>query len=339
MKVLILSDLNWHTHLQSMTAEEVISFEESRLSLDRYQRIKRYLEIILVEKVDIVLFAGDVTGDGFCGHGFHYAFSLLLTLLERRRIPSFFISGNHDEPEYYDKVIELTKDYQYVREISNQSIEIAGLKILGINYDCSKSKRSLKTFIKKQEEGQYDLLVAHSPLKRRIRLFDLPCQYIITGHYDRKLCMHRDTVFIALDNDSEAVSYAIIEKNVGRRDLVHFKVKENAQTIYRFTEETYQLLEGNRTNTLVLNEQRTLNLDQIEAAPINQLVTDKGDYLYFKYLRGANYVKSLNTLYKTKQKIPLSTQDLDLAQVEDLPIIDTYKISESMIVDYLGKYK
>ena len=322
-----------------MTAEEVHSFEENRLSLDRYQRIKRYLEIIITEKADLVLFAGDVTGDGFCGHGFHYAFCLLLTLLERRRIPSFFIRGNHDEPNYYDTAIAFTKDYQYIREISNQSIEIAGLKILGIDYDCAKSKRNLKTFIKKHENEQYDILVAHSQLKRRIRLFDLPSQYIVTGHYDRKLCMHRDTVFIALDNDSEAVSYAVIEKNIGRRDIVHFKVKENAQTIYRFTEETYQLLEGNRTNTLVLNEQRTLNLDQIEAAPPNQLVTDKGDYLYFKYLRGQNYVKSLNALYKTKQKIPLSALDLSLTQVEDLPILDTYKISESMIVDYLGKYK
>lgn len=322
-----------------MTAEEVTTFEDSQLSLDRYQRINRYLQIIEAEKADLVLFAGDVTGDGFCGHGFHYAFSLLLTLLERRRIPSFFISGNHDEPAYYETVIEFTKDYQYIREISNQSIDIGELKILGMDYECSKSKRSLKAFIKKHENEKYDLLLAHSQLKRRIRLFDLPCQYIITGHYDRKICMHRDTVFIALDNDSEAVSYAVIEKNIGRRDVVHFKVKENEQTIYRFSEETYQLLEGNRTNTLVLNEQRTLNLDQIEAAPTNQLVTDKGDYLYLKYLRGENYVKSLNTLYKIDHKIPLSELDLSLAQVEDLPIIDTYKISESMIVDYLGRYK
>ena len=322
-----------------MTAEEVRSFDENRLSLDRYQRIHRYMQIIESEKADIVLFAGDVTGDGFCGHGFHYAFSLLLTLLERRQIPSLFIRGNHDIPAYYDEVIAFTEHYQYTKEISNQSIQIAGLKILAIDYDHSKSKRSLKAFVKKHEKEQYDLLLAHSQLKRRIRLFDLPCQYIITGHYDRKLCMHRDTVFIALDNDSEAVSYAVIEKNAGRRDLVHFKVKENAQTLYRFTEEAYQLLEGNRTNTLVLNEQRTLNLDQIEAAPISQLVTDKGDYLYFKYLRGQNYVKSLNTLYKINKKIPLNDQDLNLTQVEDLPIIDTYKISESMIVDYLGRYK
>lgn len=335
MNLLILSDLNWHAHLRSMSTAEIQDFDNSRLALDRYQRIARYLQIIEEEKADVVLFAGDVTGDGFCGHGFQYAFLLLLTLLEQRKIQSYFISGNHDEPTYYQTVVDYVKDYQYTQEISDQLVQFNGVRILGINYDQSKSKRTLKTFIKKHKEGA-DIVVAHSQLKRRIRLFDIPCSYLVTGHYDRKLCTHRDTIYVALDNDSEAVSYAVLELK-GEQSNVHLKIKESEQVLYRFTENVHQLLVGNRSSALVLNEQRTLNLDRIENAPISQLRNDQQDYLYFKYLRGTNYVKSLETLYKVKQGIPLERNDLSLAQVLNLPIIDTYNISSSMIEDYLGK--
>jgi len=125
----------------------------------------------------------------------------------------------------------------------------------------------------------------------------------------------------------------------GEQSKVHLKIKESEQVVYRFTEEVSQLLAGNRNSELILNEQRTLNLDRIENAPISQLRNDQQDYLYFKYLRGTNYTKSLETLYKVKQDIPLEDNDLSLAEVLDLPIIDTYNISASMMEDYLGKKK
>jgi len=79
-----------------MSPDEVAGFKESDLSKVRYERIRRYYDIILNEKADLVLFAGDITGDGFCGHGFQNALISLLKLLEEKAIPSLFISGNHD---------------------------------------------------------------------------------------------------------------------------------------------------------------------------------------------------------------------------------------------------
>jgi len=172
MNLLILSDLNWHAHLRSMSKSEIENFDATRLTLDRYQRIRRYLQIIEEEKAEVVLFAGDVTGDGFCGHGFQYAFLLLLTLLEQRKIQSYFISGNHDPSANYQVVVDQVKNFQFTQEISDQLVQFNGINILGINYNQSKSKRTLKAFIKKHQEGA-DIVVAHSQLKRRIRLFDI----------------------------------------------------------------------------------------------------------------------------------------------------------------------
>ena len=64
--ILVLSDLNWSAHLRGLTAEDVYAFTEEDLESHRFERIRRYFEIILKENADLVLFAGDVTGDGFC---------------------------------------------------------------------------------------------------------------------------------------------------------------------------------------------------------------------------------------------------------------------------------
>jgi len=91
-KVLFLSDLNWHPHLRSISNAEVLQFTESDLQKDRYQRITRYISIVDKEHPDLVLLAGDITGDGSCGHGFQNALKIFFLLLESRKIPSYFIS-------------------------------------------------------------------------------------------------------------------------------------------------------------------------------------------------------------------------------------------------------
>ena len=337
MNILVLSDLNWEPHLKSITESEVLSFDPSRISILRYQRIYRYLKIIEAEKADLVLFAGDVTGDGSCGHGFHHAFNLLLTLLEAKQIPSIFIAGNHDEPVYYKQVNEFSKTLKYTQNINNTSTTINGLKILGVSYYTSKSKRKLDAMIE-ASQNEYDIVLAHAQLKRRIRLFDIPTKYIFTGHYDRKLCTHRNKIFVALDNDSSEVSYALLQVNNNGSDKIHYKIKPNDDVLFSLSEDTTQMLNKKRNYIVKINGIQDVDLKQIEAAPYQALINERGNYLYFKYLRGLQYAKSLDTLYKTKNGIDLNEKDLTLDQIFQLQITDAYKISKSLMEDYLGKF-
>ncbi len=335
MNILVLSDLNWESHLRSMTESEVLSFDPSRISIPRYQRIYRYLQIVEDERADLVLFAGDITGDGSCGHGFHHAFNLLLTFLERKKIPSLFISGNHDDPKYYNQVVAFSESLQYSQDINNKKVEIGGLSILGIPYSCSKFKKKLKTLIEANQEP-YDIVLAHAQLKRRIRLFDIPTRYIFTGHYDRKLCAHRKTIFVALDNDSHEVSFAVLKINQKESNSIHFKIKPTPEVVFSLTENCDQLIEGKRNSIVKINEVQDIDLNQMENAPYHALINERGNYLYFKYLRGHHFSKSLNTLYKLKNNIELTDNDLQLDQVFQLQITDAYKISKSLMEDYLG---
>lgn len=333
--IIILSDLNWSENLLTLSPDQAQSFKETDLNDNQFERIRRYYSIIVNEKADLVLFAGDITGDGFCGHGFHYAFIILLTLLEQRGIPSAFISGNHDPSVYYDIVKEWVNEYQYTREISGAIATLDGLSILGVNYDCSKSKRSLNQLIE-QTTDKIDIVLAHSQIKRRIRHFGFKSDYLFTGHYDRKLLAHRNTVFVALDNDSEEVSYAVLKKREGVPDEVSIKIRKNNELTFSYTENAQQLLTGHRNSVLYINGKPSFDLLKLENASDESLSRDGEYYLYLKYLRGINYAGSLDTMYKIASNVPLDAGDLSLNQIHRLPITANYKISEHMIEDYLG---
>jgi len=334
MNIVVLSDLNWHPHLRSIDENEINRFSIEDLAIERYQRIRRYFEIIQSEKAEVVLLAGDVTGDGFCGHGFQNALIILLKLLEDHKIPTAFISGNHDPDENYLPVVKWIEDYQYVHEISDRIVDLNGLKVLGVNYDTSKSKRRLREAIETFQEPT-EIVLAHSQIKRRIRHFEFNSNYVITGHYDRKLLAHRDTVFVALDNDSEECSYALIKKRVGLPDQVSIKIKVDDVT-YSYSENQSQLISGNRNSILEVNNNPCFDLLKLENASDGSLSRDGEHFLYLKYLRGVNYASSLDTMVKMKNKIPTDLSDLSLNQLHGLPITANYKISESMIEDYLG---
>lgn len=335
MRILFLSDLNWEAHLRSITTTEVQQFTEERLSLLRYERIRRYFNLILSEKADLVLFSGDITGDGSCGHGFHAAFTILLQLLENRQIPSAFIRGNHDPEPYYTNLLAYCSDFKYTQEISEKKVKVLGLNILGVSYDCSKSKRKLNALIAAHKDSSLDIVLAHSQIKRRIYHFDFNTEYILTGHYDRKLLAHRDTVFLALDNDSEEISYAVLDKNKQKDDIVGIKIKRN-EDVFALYENKTSLLAGQRTVVLHLNDEPYLDLLKLENASNEALSRDGLHYLYLKYLRGINYSSSLDSMYHMKHHKSLDKFDLSLNQLHGLPITANYQISESMIEDYLG---
>ena len=334
MKVLVLSDLNWDPHLRTISDYELQNFSLKLLALPRYEKIKRYLDIIQREHPDLVLFAGDVTGDGSCGHGYHYAFIILLSVLESRKVQSYFISGNHDEPGSYDRVQELTQRYAYTQDISDRDVQYQGLNILGISYDCTKSKRNLANEISKRIDTKYDIILAHAQLKRRIRLFDIQARYICTGHYDRKLCAHRNTVFVSLDNDSSEISYATIQKDA-TGEKVSICIQQDPTTLFSFTENRKQLIKNLRNPILKINETGHIDLELLERYPTQNLVDETMNLAYMKYLRGTNYTKVLNSLYKQKHQLPLNKTDLKSGKVAGTQVTPIYKVSRSLVEDYL----
>jgi len=335
MNIVILSDLNWEAHLRTVTPNEILEFRSDQLAMHRYERVRRYFEIVIKEKADLVLLAGDVTGDGLCGRGFQYALILLLQLLEQENIPTLFISGNHDPDENYIVVKDWIKKFNNIQEISGQLCDVYGLNILGVNYDTSNSKSSLRKMLAQQNK-KIDIVLAHSVIKRRINHFDFDCDYIITGHYDRKLLAHRNKVFIALDNDSEEVSYAVINKNEKYTDQLSIKIKKDGDTLFSLTDTFEQLISGNRNSILEVNGYPTFDLLKLENANEQSISRDGAHYLYLKYLRGINYTSCLDTMYRMKNNLSPTPSDLSLNQLHGLPITSNYEISESMIEDYLG---
>ena len=337
LKIVFLSDLNWSTHLRSITMEEVKGFTLEKLSINRYQRINRYWKIIIEEQADLVLFAGDLTGDGSCGHGFHNAFKILLKLLEEQKITSRFIAGNHDEFELYEEIISFTKDLIYTADISNVSEEVLGLHIAGIDFYATESMSRLNTVVK-QLNGKYDILLAHSELKRRIRLLELDAKYICTGHYDRKLFMHREKVFIALDNDWEEVSYATLLLEAD--PIISFKLKQSKTALFNLEQRRSQLLTYDPNHVLKVNGNPAIDLKALETYPDDSLVDDSGESLLFlKYLRGKNYTNAMNTMMKTKNKIELNEDDLPFSDLFGLPIAAKYRMSRKLIFDYVPMRK
>lgn len=335
MRIITLSDLCWDIHLRHMTMDEVSIMDKERVAIYRYAKIKKYYDLIINEKADLVLFAGDITGDGSCGHGYHLAFLSLLTLLEKQAIPSCFIAGNHDPDIYYTQLLEASKSLKYTQEISQKLVEVVGIKILGVNYNTSKRKRDLKLMLNEHQAHSVDIVLAHSQTKRRIYHFDFDCQYIITGHYDRKLLSHRGKILVALDNDSEEISYSVINKTE-QEESVAIKIWQTANITFEYREHTNSLQKGLRSNVLLVNNKPAFDLLKLENASDESLSRDGDHYLYLKYLRGINYACSLDTMYKEKNGIALDEFDLTINQIHRLPITASYQISESMIEDYLG---
>ncbi len=333
MKVVILSDLNWRDHLRDLTWQDVIAFSEDHLYEPRFERIARYFEIIIAEKADLVLLAGDITGDGFCGHGYQYALLTLLSLLERRNIQSAFITGNHDPSPYYDELLKGASTFNHTQHISNTLVNIKGLNILGINFHCTKSKSTLNKLLKKYTDTAIDICIAHSEIKRRIRLFDTHAPLIVTGHYDRKLFPFRDSIFVSLDNDSSEVSYATALFDNGNLKESRICIRHNVErTIY------LPQLVGNPISTYLYSDSKPVaSFEKLEAAHDSSFLDDEGnDWTYLKYLRGRQHHAAYKSMYSYKVNKKQLEGLLPIAKLHKLKISPGYQISSLFVRDYIG---
>ena len=336
MKVIVLSDLNWEQHLRGVTYREVLAASLDTVMISRYASIQKYLQIVIEENAELVIIAGDVTGDGSCGHGFHHAFMLFLSILEKLKISSCFISGNHDEHIYYDQVRRYAEKLEYAHEISNTSISINGLNILGVPYETTYSKSKIKNLLATYS-GRYDIVVAHAQLKRRIRLFELDSKLIVTGHYDRKLFGYQGAVFVSLDNDDKQISYAAMEMN--RDDFVTaICIKNKDGSIVRFGDSSRNVAGAERNHILKVDSTSEIDLAQTETLPLGHgLYGDNKRLAYLKYLRGIQYLRLLNRLDHVKRDKTLRPTLAVTSDVVGTQITSNYKVSESLVIDYLGK--
>jgi len=335
MKVIVLSDLNWERHLVSVREEEVEFFSRQMLKMDRYFSIARYYNIIQSEKVNLVLLAGDITGDGSCGHGYHNALKILIKLLNEDRIHVGFIGGNHDEPRYYESVVDYAKKLEYAYDLNNNSTNLLGIDVLGVPYDTSHSKRKLKSIIKKHEDDVYHIVLAHAELKRRIWTLDFNAELVVTGHYDRKLCGIEDKVFVALDNDSNQSSYLTISYHKNQTDL-EFKMKENNGLLIAYPETMKALLNNNLTDTLTINRRRQEPIDNFESAEDKEFTSDGSPLHYLKYLRGEGFKMAAEYIRLVKKKPSVERPSI-FKQLLNIPITPLFNCTKSMINDYLGK--
>lgn len=336
MKIIILSDLNWEQHLRSVSLFEAIDTPLERIGIPRYDSISRYLNIVLVEKAHLVLIAGDVTGDGSCGHGFQNAFLLFLSMLEKLKIPSCFISGNHDEIGYYKELETNIENLEYTNEISNKVININGLKILGVPYETTYSKSKIKKLLT-TFDNQYDIVLAHSQLKRRISLFKLKAKYIFTGHYDRKLFGFQDSVFVSLDNDMTDISYSTLELK-GNSESISIDIQRQDGVQFKLVETTRGLLTGIRNASLFMNGSPKIDLNTLENHPESTLTdASNKDLTYLKYIRGTQYKSVLERMVEIELDPELKPTLTVAKGIIRKQITANYAISESLVIDYLGK--
>jgi len=334
MKVLVLSDLNWNSESRRINREDILLLYESR-SLGhglRFSRAAAYLNVIELEQPDLVIFAGDVTGDGSCGHGFHTAFFYLLSVLEIKRLPTLYIKGDNDLDEYYNSVLKNSSHFSYVKEISDQSVSVGGLRVLGVSYDTTADKPTLKAFINEHKANTYDLVVCHSPLKRRTGLFALNCRLLITGHFDNKIFSIGGKVFVSLSNDSSLINYG-----------TYTRKKSSEVFQYRFKHFQKRLslsytLDSEGTDQLLIDD-IPIDIKQYEKLQLPKSNYDKEKNalsLSLKFLRGAAYKKGLRQMWEIK-KGKVIPEKSALKALMKLQITSRHKVSRTMLADYLGK--
>jgi len=288
-RILLISDINWRTSI----------FDDGS-SRERLLFFKKKIEEIAPS---LVLIGGDLINDDN-PPSFRFVKHLLkfFDFLNKKKTLCLIIEGNHDE-YFYHMVKKGIADLSFVREISNQVIEHKGLRILGIPFSSTHKISDLKK-IRERFPQQVDIILAHPEYSRRIFLFKLNANYIITGHYDRQLCQIQNKILIALNNFP--TFYAILE------------YKEKEQFISYF---------GNKVKDLVLTNETCIS--QVKVV---------GNQLSWKYddcsLSDSDYAKKTEELISAEKRFVVADIEEQKSIISELV---GKGISKAHIGDYLRK--
>ena len=338
MKILTLSDFHWHSASKEINLQDIHAYLDSGEILTEFKFlfIKHYISIVEKEKPKLVLLAGDLTGDGSCGHGFHNACTMLMLYFEQNAIPCLFIKGDHDQEKYYKILLSRTKKLQFVNEISGKTCKISDINILGLSYDHCNSKSFIQKIID-SDITPIDIVLSHASLKRRTQLFDITSQLLITGHFDNKLLTACGKIFISHSNDTDIINYSIIDytnTKIGvSYNFLHPKRKLSVYYKTIFQKSNKSISKGK----LMVNRKRS---DIVEYEKLPLLRTRKENVKYqiayaLKFLRSSNYSSAIELMHASKNNLTEKKIKALFGLLDD-KITPFNKISITMIKDYLG---
>lgn len=303
MRILSISDIHWESSTKETNGK--IVEQENKLEF-----LKNKISKI---KPSLVLMAGDVIGDGSC-HDIHVGeFLDLLEFLNKEKVHSFFIKGNHDDVPAYESLLRDIEGLTYVKEISNKMVEFNKIKILGIPFSFTHKLNNLRK-INETFPEQVDIILAHSEYVRRIWLFDLKSKFIITGHFDEQLCQILDKVLIALGNFP--YSYAIIDYETNEQTVTYFRISglKNKEYISQV-----KLING-KLVWIIDDYQRSISIGSI-------ILSIRPS------LKDSKYVSKAENLIKAKNKIVEADINKQKEIIEDLLRIGVLK---RQIEEYIG---
>lgn len=319
-KILILTDLHWTKSSLDITAKDIESIKTKNIvpTKDIFSKIHDYINLIKTHRPDLILFGGDLTGDGSCGHGYHFAFIYLLQYLENCKINSVFIKGNHDDDEYYNKVFDASSKFKFTQEISGKYVEVNGLKLVGLSFEDTHDKARLKEIISVNKK--VDIVLAHAELSRRPWLFDFDTKYIITGHYDYKFNYINNKVFLSFFNDYPHINYGIIDVQK-QKDLISY------------------FLSSESFKPILINAQKDNKgfsyIPVKETAKLPNVFRERVLY----DIVNSDFKSGIEQILNTKTKFKSLNTKLTRAEFTELVKLDvnsSMKISKTMVIDYLG---
>lgn len=211
MKILVLSDILWeHTELSDLQ------------------------NLVNKNKPELVLLTGDLVDDkSGTEHRKKYWGKLkeFFVFLDSSKIQTFFVEGNWDYDIPKGLVNFIDKKLKYVKNISEKVEVFRGIKLMGIPYSFTRDLRETKYLVELFKDAHLDIILAHAENKRRIWLFHLNTNLLITGHYDKQLFQIKNKVFISLQN--YPFQYVVINYNPTKYSISYFDKDFSSKGVFR----------------------------------------------------------------------------------------------------------
>ncbi|MBI5915924.1 MAG: metallophosphoesterase [Bacteroidetes bacterium] len=327
MRVLVLSDLFWNKNSIKIKLPKLgRNGLKEVLNKPIYERVNHYFEIVAKSKPDLVIFCGDVTGDGSCGHGYYSPFIFLVKLISEENIQVRYIAGDHDEHEYLEKVSNYFQKSEFVKKLEGKSEQIGNLSFLGLSFDQSKSKQKL-TEISNSELSKLDIVYCHCPHSNRLRLLEIEADFILTGHFDLKVINPNGKTFISLCNDSFlSTNYVVIDVKE-EKSIIEFHYIDRFDSSWFRVEKRHGLFTSLETNFVtrphpLRGRWPEISVDKFEdSMEVNSLK---------KYLFNQEFQLAIEKLQKLK-KLGIKMNDSEVEDMLNVKINATLRISKSFI--------
>ena len=267
MKTLALSDFNWNRDSKDIKLSDILGMTTSDIIKNpKFSKVKFYFDIVTKNSPDLLLLCGDITGDGPCGHGYTSSLTAFLKLVESKKIQTRYISGNHDEPKYYNEIKRLFAKSKYVKELTHKVEIIGGFKIIGYSWLQTRTKTSFRNLFTSEK---VNVVVCHCDQRQRLNLFNFNTDFIITGHYDLKVINPNHKTLISLDNDfPEGTNFVTLDSSSKNTEIIYniLRYGETKWTYFKYnkTYKSFKLKETNYKPSFVSFFDNLSYLDNIE---------------------------------------------------------------------------